>query len=156
MVTGGRIRAWMGLQSTDLSIRWLTLPLTAAVLLGGCSARVSTRDIHSYDPRRRALAIRHIAERNDRREIPRLVDRLEDEDQAVRLFAIQALERMTGIQSDYKYFLPPSAQQASIAKWRADTTPPQHMQASAAPPATAQTATGPRDKRHHPTDEMRP
>lgn len=115
---GKRLRAEYNPIVAMLRLPYALFIAAALLSTGGCSAPVTSRDVTSYDPRRRALAIRMIANSNDKSQIPRLVERLEDNDQAVRMFAILALERMTGRQSDYKYYLPPTAQPAAIEEWR--------------------------------------
>jgi hypothetical protein len=46
------------------------------------------------------------------------VDRLEDEDAAVRFFAIIALERITGRRFGYEYSQPSRERAAAIVRWR--------------------------------------
>lgn len=74
--------------------------------------------IESPDPAERIRSIRAAAEAGDAASIPQLVDRLDDEDESVRFFAIAALARLTGQRFDYRAFDPPTARRASVARWR--------------------------------------
>jgi hypothetical protein len=51
--------------------------------------------------------------------IPRLVDRLEDEDEAVRFYAILGLERLTGTRLGYRYSGSVVQRRAAVERWRA-------------------------------------
>jgi hypothetical protein len=92
----------------------------AAVLAAGCGpgrtpypgALVSER------PEERTLAVKHAAETRDRSAIPTLVDRLEDEDEAVRFYAILALERLTGTRLGYDYRSPETQRRQAVERWR--------------------------------------
>ena len=66
----------------------------------------------------RASAIKHAAEIQDSSVINILVDRLEDEDEAVRLFAILALEKLTGHRQGYEYHAPESDRWRAVQRWR--------------------------------------
>ena len=57
-------------------------------------------------------------ERSDRSAVPALVDRLEDEDEAVRFYAILALERLTGTRLGYDYGAPEMERRAGVDRWR--------------------------------------
>lgn len=50
--------------------------------------------------------------------MPILVNRLEDEDEAVRFFAIIALEKITGQRFGYEYSKPLAARTRSVELWR--------------------------------------
>jgi len=71
------------------------------------------------------MAIRAAAERGDRSAVPHIVDRLEDEDDGVRFFAILALDRMTGERFGYDYAKPATARAAAVERWRAYVHDPQ-------------------------------
>lgn len=70
---------------------------------------------YSYD---RILAIREAGERRDRQAVPLLVDRLEDEDAAVRFYTILALERITGERFGYRYENAATKNRAAVERWR--------------------------------------
>lgn len=87
---------------------------------GGCTlgGRIPRSDIQSPDAVRRALAVQSAARDQDIEAVPLIVDRLEDEDDGVRFFAILALERLTGETFGYEYYKPPARQVAAIERWR--------------------------------------
>jgi hypothetical protein len=87
------------------------------VLLGGCVGGYKP-DLNSPDPAARIRAIRQVTEKHDSRAIPLLVDRLEDEDEAVRFYAIAALTRMTGTDMGYKYYQPAYERLPAVRRWR--------------------------------------
>lgn len=96
------------------------LSLAAA---GGCGGsaekRTSRASIQSESASERIMAIRAAGEAKDRKAIPLLVDRLEDEDDAVRFFAILALEKTTGERFGYDYARPANERARSVEQWRA-------------------------------------
>jgi len=51
--------------------------------------------------------------------IPRLVDRLEDEDEGVRFYAILGLEKLTGRRLGYRYGDSADQRRAAVDRWRA-------------------------------------
>ncbi|MBN2562574.1 MAG: HEAT repeat domain-containing protein [Phycisphaerae bacterium] len=75
-------------------------------------------NIHSDDPDERILGICEAAKAKDRRAVPLLVDRLEDEDDAVRFYAIGALDRITGKRLGYDYAEPLSDRAKAVERWR--------------------------------------
>ncbi len=94
--------------------------LTCATVfsLGGCVDPVSRAGIQSSDAGTRILAIKAAGDARDRSAVPLLVDRLDDEDDAVRFFAILALERITGTRMGYDFAAPSSQRVAAIDRWR--------------------------------------
>src|SRR5882672_4351869 len=90
-----------------------------AILLAGCGrvgpfrARIGSDDVNE-----RILAIKQAGEQKDRAAVPLLVDRLEDEDDAVRLFAIVALEKITGERFGYDYGQSAVLRTEAVEKWR--------------------------------------
>jgi hypothetical protein len=93
------------------------------VVAGGCGGsaekRTSRASIQSESASERILAIRAAGEARDRKAVPLLVDRLEDEDDAVRFFAILALEKTTGERFGYDYARPANERARSVERWRA-------------------------------------
>lgn len=91
----------------------------ALLMAAGCLAPpVTERDLTSPEASRRALAVRQAAERRDQSLIPAIVDRLEDEDESVRFYAILALERLTGDRMGYEYHKSPGQQVEAVNRWR--------------------------------------
>lgn len=93
---------------------WLTC--LAAAQAVGCVA--SQGSIQSADPSERIRAIRVAAAAKDAQAVPLIVDRLEDEDDAVRFFAILALEAITGERFGYDYAAAASRRAAAVEVWR--------------------------------------
>lgn len=75
--------------------------------------------IQSASPTDRIRAIYKAGERRDPKAVALLVDRLEDEDEGVRLYAVLALEKITGKRFGYDYAAPPEARERAVDQWRA-------------------------------------
>jgi hypothetical protein len=56
---------------------------------------------------------------NDRQALPLLVERLNDSDDVVRMFAGNVLRQMTGQTMGYSFYDPPKARQEAVDRWRA-------------------------------------
>lgn len=69
-------------------------------------------------PLERAMGAKAAGESNDRGAVPALVDRLDDEDAAVRMYSILALERITGTRLGYDYAARREQRLAAIRQWR--------------------------------------
>lgn len=104
---------WRHLRPAGLVVCIGSISLTTGCAATGYRAKIQAP--YSYD---RILAIREAGERRDRDAIPLLVDRLEDEDAAVRFYAILALERITGDRLGYRYADAGPDRQASVTRWR--------------------------------------
>ncbi|UCD30025.1 MAG: HEAT repeat domain-containing protein [Planctomycetota bacterium] len=72
----------------------------------------------SERPAERVAAIKYAAEIKDQSVINILVDRLEDEDEAVRFFAIIALEKLIGDRQGYDYHASPGERSRAVRRWR--------------------------------------
>ena len=94
--------------------------LQLSILLLVFSGCTGTRraDIHSANPGERILAIRAAVEAHDQQAVPLIVDRLEDEDEAVRFYAILALDKMTGQRLGYDYAKPVEGRAPAVERWR--------------------------------------
>jgi len=91
-------------------------PLFASV---SCSKPQFHRaDIQSESAGDRILAVRAAGEAGDRKAIPLIVDRLDDEDDGVRFFAILALERLTGTRMGFDYAAPEVERSEAVNRWR--------------------------------------
>ena len=87
-------------------------------VLAGCGNPAYRSNIQAPFANDRILAIREAGERRDREVIPLLVDRLEDEDAAVRFYAILALERITGDRLGYRYEGNAADRRDAVERWR--------------------------------------
>jgi hypothetical protein len=87
---------------------------------GGCERGfISYRaEIQSANADERIRGILAAGQAKDRRAVPLLVDRLEDEDDAVRFFAIIALDKITGQRFGYDYALPAWQRAKAVEQWR--------------------------------------
>ena len=94
-----------------------TMCVMAVLLSAGCVAGYRT-DLNSPDPAARIRAIRHVVETGDQGALPLLVDRLEDEDEGVRFYAIAALTRITETDMGYKYYKPARERLPAVKRWR--------------------------------------
>jgi HEAT repeat protein len=90
-------------------------------LVAGCAGPRTPypRALQSDRPGERMQACKRAAELQDRSVVGILVDRLDDDDEGVRLYAILALEKLTGTRLDYDYYAPEALRQRAIKRWRA-------------------------------------
>ncbi len=110
--------------------------LTVVLAISGCATPSHfNADIHSENAGDRILAIRQAADKGDRAAMPLIVDRLDDEDDGVRFYAILALERLSGTRMGYDYAVPFERRVASVERWREYVRSGRHLAGS--PPASA-------------------
>lgn len=97
--------------------------LSGAVAWGGalaCDAGRRQREgLYSSNPLDRAQAVVRVAERQDAGAVHKLVDLLEDADPGVRMYAIQALRRLCGVDYGYRYYAAAAERAAAVERWRA-------------------------------------
>ena len=74
--------------------------------------------LQSKRPAERVQAIKRAAETRDHAVIGILVDRLEDEDEVVRFYAILGLEKLTGTRLGYDYHAPDVRRHRAVQRWR--------------------------------------
>jgi hypothetical protein len=84
----------------------------------GCSGRTGPRGLASEDSAEKIPAIKQAGDRRDKRVVPQLVKELSNDDPAVRFYAIEALERITGQTLDYRYFDDYEKRQPAIVRWQ--------------------------------------
>jgi len=75
-------------------------------------------DLENRDVTMRIRAIKWAGEKQLAEATPLLVDRLEEQDPAVRFFAIMALEKITGTKRGYDYQADAASRAAAAARWR--------------------------------------
>jgi len=92
--------------------------IACVVGTSGCAELGAQKGIQSSEPGQRILAIRAAGEARDQSAVPLLVDRLSDEDMAVRFYAILALERITGTRMGYDYGGTLASRREAIDRWR--------------------------------------
>lgn len=74
--------------------------------------------IQSERPHVRIRAIHQAGELRDEKAVALLVDRLEDEDEGVRFYAILALDRITGERFGYDYAARSDRRAEAVDRWR--------------------------------------
>lgn len=74
--------------------------------------------IQHEEPSVRIKAIVEAGRERDDKAVPLIVDRLEDEDEGVRLYAIIALEKITGERFGYDYGESMSERAGAVERWR--------------------------------------
>jgi len=66
----------------------------------------------------RIMAIKRAGDSKDSAAVPKLVDCLQNEDESVRFYAVEALRRITGTDRGYDYKDPPQKRAAAVKRWR--------------------------------------
>ena len=102
------------------SSSWPVFLAVVCLPLIGCAppATPYPRSLISERPAERIAAVKHAAEIGDESVIAILVQRLEDTDEAVRFFAIIALEKMTGERFGYQYYDSEVERARAVTRWR--------------------------------------
>jgi len=119
-------------------IRLCAVGVCLAALVGCTSPKTPyPESFNSFRAEERILAARHAAEIQDRQSIPLLVDRLEDEDSAVRMFSILALEKLTGTRLGYEYRDGASERGRAVERWRRFVAEASESQPAAGEPVAA-------------------
>lgn len=93
-----------------------SLLAAGAASAGGCGGPQQV-GFNANDPGAKLAAIIEAGREKDRSAIPHLIEQLESDDQAVRMYAILALERITGTRRGYRYYAPPAERQNAIRRW---------------------------------------
>lgn len=89
-----------------------TLPL-----LSGCGPKAIEGGFHSDNPAAKVYAIGHAADARDPAAVPDLVELLDSDDPALRMFAIQALERITGTRLGYNPYVSAVERRPAVERW---------------------------------------
>lgn len=99
-----------------LQILWTVLSVS---LLGGCGGPVDIADdFQNEDPKVRISAIKRAGQEKLESATPYLIDRLTDSEAEVRMFAILALQEITGLTHDYRYYDGADLRNQAVARWR--------------------------------------
>jgi len=93
-----------------------TVLILLALLVAGCTAP-GPHGLASDDAAEKIPAIREAGRRRDARAIPQLVAALKSDDPAIRFYAIQALDRITGQTLGYRYFDDEDARAKAVESW---------------------------------------
>jgi hypothetical protein len=91
----------------------------AALAAGGCGVFGGVSpNLRSVDPAEKIPGMKLAAEKNDRTALPALVAALDSNDPAERLFAIEALQRMTQQTFGYRYYDDDEERAPAVARWK--------------------------------------
>lgn len=93
------------------------LTIVMLALAAGCAPRASQGDFGSPDPAARLYAIRRAGEMRDAQAVRPLVQELSCDDPAVRMFAIHALEQITGTRLGYNPYSEEIVRREAIGRW---------------------------------------
>src|SRR5439155_5560095 len=97
---------------------WLILAAAVWALLAGCSEPTGPRTVHSRELSTKIPAFKRAVAQKDTSAEAEMVRELDDDDPAVRLYAIQGLQRLTGQDMGYRYYDDKEARQPAVAKWK--------------------------------------
>lgn len=89
---------------------WIGLAVGA-----GCGGTRASFD--ADDPASQLAALEQAVEANDRSKIPEMIELLDSDDPAVRMFAILGLERLTGETHGYDFAAPEPERDAATERW---------------------------------------
>ena len=87
-----------------------------AALAAGCGH--GPRSVSDPDPADKIPAIETATRDHDRRAIPQLVADLDNNDPAIRFYAIDALHMLTGEDFGYEYYLDDDARKPAVERWK--------------------------------------
>jgi hypothetical protein len=83
-----------------------------------CTAPRPAPNIADADPTVKIAGMMQAVRNQDRSALPALVEQLNSDDPAVRMFAIGALEKFAGGRFGYEYYLDEERRKPSLAKWQ--------------------------------------
>jgi hypothetical protein len=94
------------------------LIILAALLVGGCHEPTGPKTISNPDLSVKVPAIKQAVADHDMSSAGELVKELNDDDPAVRLYAIEGLQRLSGEDFGYRYYNDKEDRVPAIAKWQ--------------------------------------
>jgi HEAT repeat protein len=111
----------MWMEMTPMLARGLLVALGVGLAggLAGCTPDALSGGFDGPDPASRLHAARSAASGTDQRDLPELVELLDDDDPVVRWVAIGALRKRTGENFGYDHTAPRVEQQKAIERWKA-------------------------------------
>lgn len=95
------------------------IALVPLSVMFGCELPGRQPDYDSYDPAERALAAVETHNDRDYRDIPELIEQLDSSDPAVRMFAAEALQALTGETLGYQFSDPELDRRDATDRWEA-------------------------------------
>lgn len=101
-------------------MEWLgRLCILAGLVACGCSAPRGPFLVTERDPANKIPGIKRAVEAKDLSAAKQMVIDLDNDDPAVRFYAIEGLQRLTGQDFGYKYYDDDLARQPAIQRWQA-------------------------------------
>ena len=97
--------------------RCVTLLVCLVGALTGCTPKASQGSFDSADPAAKLYAIHRAGTDRDRAAVKDLVEQLNSDDAAVRMMAINALDRIVGHRLGYNPYAPLVDRQAAVDRW---------------------------------------
>ena len=101
----------------DDMIKCITLLICLAAALTGCAPRASQGSFDSPDPAAKLYAIHRAGTYQDTAAVKDLVEQLSSDDLAVRMIAINALDRIIGHRLGYNPYAPLIERQTAVDRW---------------------------------------
>jgi len=96
-------------------VAWAALATAAASI--GCQPSISEGGFDSPNPAAKLYAIQRAGEQRDADAVPELISQLDSDDPAVRMYAIIALEKITGERKGYSPYDPPHQRMQAVERW---------------------------------------
>jgi hypothetical protein len=90
----------------------------AGVGASGCTAPQGPRTVNNPDPGVKIPAIKTAVDQHDMSATKQLVVDLQNDDPAVRFYAISGLHRLTGQDFGYVYYDNEAARQPAVGRWQ--------------------------------------
>ena len=103
--------------------------LAGGLCAAGCAPRSEDGGFDSDNPAAKLHAIYHAGRDHDATAVPGLIEQLDSDDPAVRVYAIGALERVTGRRLGYNPYDSHAARREAVDRWvtaqqNGELTPP--------------------------------
>ena len=115
------------------AICFISSSVVSLTILGGCSGYPGPRSLVNDDPAIKIPEMRKAVDNHDRSAIPQLVKDLNSSDSAVRFYAINALQRLTGETYGYDWTVDDRQLRfPAVERWRNATSQPTASQPTAA------------------------
>ena len=86
--------------------------------ISGCTAPRGPIEVTNPDPSGKIPAMKKAVREHDRTVVRQLVKDLDSDDPAVRLFAIQALQKLTGQRYGYDYYADEVQRRPALERWQ--------------------------------------
>jgi hypothetical protein len=116
---GNLLQEWFSrTQAAGSAWRWMAAG-ALFVGLAGCASPTWRQQLQSEDPLQRIDGAIAAGKAKNPAALALLIDRLEDDDQAVRMYAVLALVRIEGTTLGYKYWASPTDLAHMAQRWRA-------------------------------------